>query len=102
MKREGRRVLGKVAGASAGLSLAMTAMAAVQASEVKISDNLVKTGVITDMSGPYSDFTGAGAVTAAQMAIEDFQKGNPDFKTPIELVSSDHQKVSVFVENRKV
>lgn len=91
MKKEGMCILGKVAKAGVGLSLAMAALPAVQAAEPKISDNLVKVGVLTDMSGPYSDFSGAGAVTAAQMAIEDFQKANPDFKTPIELVSADHQ-----------
>lgn len=65
MKKEGMCILGKVAKAGVGLSLAMAALPAVQAAEPKISDNLVKVGVLTDMSGPYSDFSGAGAVTAA-------------------------------------
>ena len=55
-----------------------------------MSDNTVKIGVLTDMSGVFSDLAGAGAVTAAQMAIDDFvEKERPAFK--VELVSADHQ-----------
>jgi hypothetical protein len=47
--------------------------------------------VLTDMAGVFSDLAGAGAVTAAQMAIDDFvEKEKPSFK--VELVSADHQK----------
>ncbi|NLY63587.1 MAG: ABC transporter substrate-binding protein, partial [Alcaligenaceae bacterium] len=73
------------------VALALATMQFAQADAGGISDNLVKIGVLTDMSGPYSDFTGAGAVTAAQMAVEDFKKNNPDFMTPVEVVSADHQ-----------
>jgi branched-chain amino acid transport system substrate-binding protein len=38
----------------------------------QISDELVKLGVLTDLSGPASDATGQGSVVAAQMAVEDF------------------------------
>src|SRR5205085_9554611 len=55
-----------------------------------ISDGTVKIGVLTDMAGVFSDLGGAGAVTAAQMAIDDFvAKEKPPFK--VELVSADHQ-----------
>jgi branched-chain amino acid transport system substrate-binding protein len=55
-----------------------------------ISDGTVKIGVLTDMAGVFSDLAGAGAVTAAQMAIDDFvEKEKPSFK--VELVSADHQ-----------
>src|SRR5229473_255887 len=55
-----------------------------------ISDGTVKIGVLTDMAGLFSDIAGAGAVTAAQMAIDDFvQNEKPSFK--VELVSADHQ-----------
>ena len=37
-----------------------------------ISDGMVKIGVLTDMAGVFSDLAGQGAVTAAQMAIDDF------------------------------
>ncbi len=56
----------------------------------KISDDVVKIGVLTDLSGLYSDLSGSGSVLAAQMAIDDFKaQASPSFK--IELVSSDHQ-----------
>jgi branched-chain amino acid transport system substrate-binding protein len=46
--------------------------------------------VLTDMAGLFSDLAGAGAVTAAQMAIDDFvEQEKPSFK--VELVSADHQ-----------
>jgi branched-chain amino acid transport system substrate-binding protein len=55
-----------------------------------VSDGTVKIGVLTDMSGVFSDLAGAGAVTAAQMAIDEFvEKAKPAFK--VELVSADHQ-----------
>ncbi|SDJ53810.1 amino acid/amide ABC transporter substrate-binding protein, HAAT family [Bradyrhizobium sp. Rc2d] len=49
----------------------------------------IKIGVLTDMSGLYSDFSGAGSVEAAKMAAEDFMAANPDVK--VEVVSADHQ-----------
>ena len=55
-----------------------------------ISDGTVKIGVLTDMNGVFSDLAGAGAVTAAQMAVDDFiEQAKPPFK--VELVSADHQ-----------
>ncbi|CAO3439405.1 ABC transporter substrate-binding protein [Azospirillum doebereinerae] len=55
----------------------------------EISGGTVKIGVLTDMSGPYSDNVGAGAVLAAQMAVEDF--GGKVAGAAIEVVSADHQ-----------
>src|ERR1700752_1428372 len=49
----------------------------------------IKIGVLTDMSGLYADFSGAGSVEAARMAAEDFMAVNPDVK--VEVVSADHQ-----------
>ena len=68
------------------LALAST-LAGAQAS--KISDDVVRIGVLTDMGGPFSDISGAGAVLATRMAIEDF--GGKVLGKPIELVSADHQ-----------
>ena len=55
----------------------------------QFSDNKVKIGVLTDLSGTYSDLAGQGSVLAAQMAIEDF--GGKLNGAPIEIVSADHQ-----------
>jgi branched-chain amino acid transport system substrate-binding protein len=38
----------------------------------KISDGIVKVGVITDLSGLYSDLSGQGSIIAAQMAVNEF------------------------------
>jgi branched-chain amino acid transport system substrate-binding protein len=49
----------------------------------------IKIGVLNDASGPYSDNGGAGSVTAAKMAAEDFMQKHPDFK--VEIIAADHQ-----------
>jgi branched-chain amino acid transport system substrate-binding protein len=59
------------------------------AAQAQISDNVVRIGVLTDMSGPASAATGQGSVTAAQMAIDDF--GGKVNGVPIELVVADSQ-----------
>src|SRR5215831_5434596 len=55
----------------------------------QISDDVVKIGVLTDLSGPASDATGQGSVLAAQMAIDDF--GGKVDGVPIQVVSANHQ-----------
>ena len=64
----------------------------------KVSDDVVKIGVLTDMSGLYSDAGGAGAVLAAKMAIED--AGGKVLGKPIELISSDHQNKADIAANK--
>ena len=54
-----------------------------------LSDDVVKIGVLTDMSGQFSHESGEGSVTAIRMAIEDF--GGKVLGKPIELVVADHQ-----------
>src|SRR5581483_11832334 len=49
----------------------------------------VKIGVLNDMSGLYADLGGQGSVTAAKLAVEDFNKTNPNVK--VEVVGGDHQ-----------
>lgn len=53
-----------------------------------ISDGVVRVGLLLDMSGPYSDYSGAGAAEAARMAVEDF--GGTVLGKPIEVVAADH------------
>lgn len=59
------------------------------AASAQMSDNAIRIGVLTDMSGPFSHQTGAGSVAAAQMAIDEF--GGKINGVPIVLVSADHQ-----------
>jgi len=55
----------------------------------KISGNVVRVGVLTDLSGLYSDIGGQGSVVAAQMAVEDF--GPEVLGAKVDVVSVDHQ-----------
>ena len=73
------------------LTAAMLLAGAVgQASAQGVSDGEVRIGVLTDLSGVYSDASGRGSVLAAQMAIDDFVAQNkPSFK--VKLLSADMQ-----------
>ena len=55
----------------------------------KISDGVVRIGLILDMSSLYADITGEGSATAARMAVEDF--GGKVLGAPIEVMAADHQ-----------
>ena len=54
-----------------------------------ISDDVVKIGVLTDMSGQFSHESGEGSATAVKMAVEDF--GGKVLGKPIEVLVADHQ-----------
>jgi branched-chain amino acid transport system substrate-binding protein len=84
--------------AASGVVLSQQKPAAAPAA-AKISDGVVKLGVLTDLSGLYSDLSGTGSVLAARMAIDDFQaREKPAFK--IELVSADHQNKGDVASNK--
>ncbi len=71
------------------LGLAVAASFTVGAAQAQVSDNVVKFGVLTDMSSLYTDLAGAGSVLAARMAIEDSGIEKRGYK--VELISADHQ-----------
>jgi len=76
------------------LRASFTAVAAALAlatgtAQAQISDDVVRIGIMGDMSGPYSGNGGPGSVLAAKMAIEDFG-GKVNGKN-IDLVSADDQ-----------
>jgi branched-chain amino acid transport system substrate-binding protein len=83
-----RKSLAVAIGGASLLACAIAAPAQENNKE-KISDGVVKIGLIEDMSSIYADITGIGAVTAAKMAVEDF--GGKVLGMPIEVVSADHQ-----------
>jgi branched-chain amino acid transport system substrate-binding protein len=58
------------------------------AAQAQISDDVVKIGVLSDMSSIYADSTGQGSVIAAEMAVADF--GGSVLGKKIEVVSADH------------
>ena len=47
----------------------------------------IKFGVLTDMSGPYQDVAGPGAIAATKMAMAEFKANGFN----VEMVSADHQ-----------
>ncbi|MBR1204558.1 MULTISPECIES: ABC transporter substrate-binding protein [unclassified Bradyrhizobium] len=68
---------------------AVLCLAAVGSVSAQVSGDVVRIGVINDMSGLYSDLGGEGSVEAARLAIEDF--GPTVLGKKIELMSADHQ-----------
>lgn len=96
----GRKAVGIVTSAAI-LGLASAANA-------QISDDVVKIGVLGDMSSVYADIAGPGSVTAARMAAADF--GGTVLGKPIVIISGDHQNkpdigsaiVRSWYENEKV
>ena len=54
-----------------------------------VSDDVVRLGLILDMSGIYADVTGKGSATAAEMAVADF--GGTVLGKKIDLMVVDHQ-----------
>jgi branched-chain amino acid transport system substrate-binding protein len=67
--------------------LAMLSLSSV--TQAQVSNDTVKLGVLTDMSGIFADGVGQGSVVAAQMAAEDF--GGKVLGKPIEVIFADHQ-----------
>ena len=54
-----------------------------------VSDNVVKIGVLTDMSGVYSTLGGKGTQVGVEMAVKDF--GGTVLGKPIQVIGADHQ-----------
>jgi len=74
----------------AGLTMAALLLSSGAVMAGGISNNVVKIGVLGDMSGVYStDFSGKGAVAAVKMAVRDF--GGTVLGKKIEVISADHQ-----------
>jgi len=75
--------------AVAGAMAIATFLGAAAPVMARISGDTVRIGIITDMSGLYSDIDGQGGVEAIRMAIADF--GGTVNGKKIELVHADHQ-----------
>ncbi len=60
-----------------------------QTAGAKISDGVVKIGVLTDINGPFMDNVGKGSIVATEIAVEEF--GGKVLGFPIEVVIADHQ-----------
>jgi branched-chain amino acid transport system substrate-binding protein len=85
-KKPGRKAMKSLAAAvAAGLAFAASGGVA----NAQISDDVVKIGVLTDMSSLYADATGKGSLVAVQMAVDDY--GGKVKGKPVEVISADHQ-----------
>ncbi len=73
------------------LALLAAALLAATAAQAEIPGNVIRIGVLNDMSGPFADLSGRGSVLAAQMAAEDFAKQAVPGAARVEIVSADHQ-----------
>ena len=71
------------------IGLAVAAALSAGAAHAQVSDNVIKIGVLSDMSSLYTDLAGAGSVVAAKMAVEDSGIEKRGYK--VEFVSADHQ-----------
>ncbi|GHF63926.1 branched-chain amino acid transport system substrate-binding protein [Deinococcus metalli] len=60
----------------------------------------IKVGVLTDLSGVYSELSGQGSVKAAQMAVDDFMKANKAYAGKISVVGVDHQNKADVAGNK--
>jgi branched-chain amino acid transport system substrate-binding protein len=67
---------------SLAVALVLTAGSAAAQTSVKI-------GVMSDMTGPYADFSGPGSLEAVKMAIEDFRAANKAIA--VDVISADPQ-----------
>ncbi len=75
---------------SAACALAVSALVVgVAPAQAQISGEVIRIGIITDMSGLYSDIDGAGGVEAIKMAIAD--AGGSIAGKKIEVLYADHQ-----------
>ena len=73
----------------AAAAVAALSLVAAPHAQAQVSDDVVKIGLLLDLSGVYSDISGKGSVTAAELAIKDF--GGAVLGKKIELVTADHQ-----------
>jgi branched-chain amino acid transport system substrate-binding protein len=74
---------------TAAAAAMIAGLAAVTPAAAQISDDVVRIGVLTDLSSWGRDNSGPGSVIAAQMAVEEF--GPTVAGKKIEIISADHQ-----------
>ncbi len=67
----------------ARLALALAGFIGTAATTRAEDDDVVKIGVLTDMSSLYSDIGGPGSVAAAKLAVEDFNPAAHGMKVEV-------------------
>lgn len=71
------------------ITTAVTAMLLAAGAHAQVSDDVVRIGVMADMTGPYAGNGGPGSTLAVRMAVEDF--GGKVLGKPIEVLVADDQ-----------
>ena len=74
---------------TAACALAATAMFGIAPAQAQISGDVIRIGIITDMSGLYADIDGQGGVEAMRMAVAEM--GGAVNGKKIEILFADHQ-----------
>ena len=69
--------------------IALAALVTSGPAMAQYTDGVVKIGVLTDMSGLYSELAGSGSVAAARLAVQDFDAAAKGIK--VEIISGDMQ-----------
>jgi branched-chain amino acid transport system substrate-binding protein len=69
--------------------IVLAALVASGPAMAQYTDGVVKIGVLTDMSGLYSELSGPGSVAAARLAVEDFGAAAKGIK--VEIIGGDIQ-----------
>ncbi len=67
----------------------LPALALASPAAARVSDDVVRIGVLNDQSGIYADLGGQGSVVAARMAAEEF--GGAVLGKPVDVIVGDHQ-----------
>ena len=93
-----RHAIRRIAASALACAAALACSTAQAQPRAAVSDDVVKIGMLLDMSGLYADVTGRGSATAAQMAIDDF--GGNVLGKKIELVVVDHQNKADIAANK--
>lgn len=65
-----------------------------------LSGGSIRVGVLTDLSGVYSELSGQGSVKAAQLAAEDFMKANKAYAGKVSVSGVDHQNKADVAGNK--
>ena len=71
-------------GSAAALALAAPALLRAQP-----AGDVIRIGVLTDLSGTYRDVTGPTSVACVRQAVEEFTAANPSIR--VEVIAADHQ-----------
>lgn len=85
-------MIGFIRALTIGLTLNLSIVchhALAQSDDGKFSDGVVRIGLLSDLAGPTSDYSGQGAIEAVKMAIADM--GGQINGRPVEFLYADHQ-----------